>query len=72
MNNRLIKLYRSFHFVLCFVMFDRLLAVTNALSKLLQAESLDLTAAVSLVTAAEETFQDYRCDIKWDEIWEKP
>ena len=60
---------RSFHFVLCLVMFDRLLAVTNALSKLLQAESLDLTTAVSLVTATEETFQDYRCDAKWDEIW---
>ena len=37
---------RSFQFVLCLIMFDKLLAVTNALSKLLQAQSLYLTASV--------------------------
>ena len=37
----------------------------------LQAESLDLTTAVPLVTATEETFQDYRFDTKWDEIGEE-
>ena len=62
---------RSFHFVICLIMFENLLAVTNALSKLLQGENLDLTVAVSLVKATEETLQDYRCEAKWSEIWEQ-
>ena len=52
-------------------MFDNLLAVTNALSKLLQGDKLDLTVAVSLVKATEETLQEYRCEAKWNEIWEQ-
>ena len=52
-------------------MFDNLLAVTNALSKLLQGDKLDLTVAVSLVKAIEETLQEYRCEAKWNEIWEQ-
>ena len=44
-------------------MFDRPLVVINALSKLLQAESQDLTAALSLVMATEAM----RCETKWNE-----
>ena len=38
---------------------------------MLQGDKLDLTVAVSLVKATEETLQEYRCEGKWKEFWEQ-
>ena len=58
----------SFQFVLCLVIFDRILSCTKSLSDVLQSTQLDLARAAGLVSATVETLEEFRSDQEWQKV----
>ena len=59
---------KSFKFLLCLIIFDKLLSVTKDLSDVSQSTRLDLAKAANLVLGTEETLEDFRTDNYWDHL----
>ena len=59
----------SFRFVLCLVIFDRILSCTKSLSDMLQSAQLDLAKAVDHVSATVETLEEFRSDQEWQKVF---
>lgn len=59
----------SFQFLLCLVIFDRLLSCSKSLSDSLQAKELDLGRAGDLVSSTIETFESLRSDDEWNKLY---
>lgn len=57
---------KSFKFLLCLVIFDKVLSITKGLSDVLQSTSLDLAKAADLVSGTIETLEDLWTDNYWD------
>ena len=55
----------SSRFVLCLVIFDRILSCTKSLSDMLQSTQLDLTRAADLVSVTIEILEEFRSDQEW-------
>uniref|UniRef100_A0A087YHR8 Uncharacterized protein n=1 Tax=Poecilia formosa TaxID=48698 RepID=A0A087YHR8_POEFO len=53
------------------VAFCKMLGDTKCLSDMLQSSTLDLARAVDLVGALRDTFQDYRNEKYFDELWKE-
>lgn len=53
---------KSFKFLVCLVIFDKVLSVTKGLSDVLQSTCLDLAKAADLVLGTIETLKDFRTD----------
>ena len=53
---------RSFRFLLCLVILDRVLSCTKCLSDALQSTQLDLAKAADLVSATIEIVEEFRID----------
>ncbi len=60
---------KSFRFVLCLVIFDRVLSITKSLSDVLQGTQLNLAKAADLVAATVETLEKFRSDCEWDKVF---
>ena len=60
----------SFRFVLCLVVFDRILSCTKSLSDTLQSTQLDLARAADLVSATIDTLEEFRSDQEWQNVFE--
>ena len=59
----------SFRFVLCLVIFDRILSCTKSLSDMLQSTQLDLARAADLVSVTIETLEEFRSDQEWQKVF---
>lgn len=59
----------SFQFVLCLVIFDRILSCTKSLSDMLQSTQLDLARAADLVSVTVETLEEFRSDQEWQKVF---
>ena len=57
---------KSFKFLLCLIIFDKVLSITKGLSDVLQSASLDLAKAADLVSG---TIEDLRTDSYWDRLF---
>lgn len=51
---------QSLQFIVCTIVFEKVLLLTNGLSEVLQAKELDLAAAVDLVDTTRDTLQNWR------------
>ena len=60
----------SFRFVLCLVVFDKILSCTKSLSDTLQSTQLDLARAADLVSATIDTLEEFRSDQEWQKVFE--
>ena len=60
---------KSFSFLLNLIIFDRILCCTKKLSDLLQSQGCDLAKATELVSTTIETFEDFRPDSSWNQIF---
>ena len=60
---------KSFKFLLCLIIFDKVLSVTKGLSDVLQSISLDLAKAADLVSGTIETLEDFRTDSNWERLF---
>ena len=60
----------SFQFVLCLVVFDKILSCTKSLSDTLQSTQLDLARAADLVSATIDTLEEFRSDQVWQKVFE--
>ena len=61
---------QSLQFLVCTIVFDKVLLLTKGLSDVLQAKELDLAAAVDLVNTTRDTLQDWRNDsASWRKLW---
>ena len=60
---------KSFKFLLCLIIFDKVLSITKGLSDVLQSTSLDLAKAADLVLGTIETLEDLRTDNYWDRLF---
>ena len=60
----------SFPFFLSLVFFDRVLAITNNLSNLLQSEQISYSVAASCIKATRTTLINLRSEEEWSKIWE--
>ena len=60
---------KSFKFLLCLIIFDKVLSITKGLSDVLQSASLDLAKAADLVSGTIETLEDLRTDSYWDRLF---
>lgn len=60
---------KSFKFLLCLIIFDKVLSITKGLSDVLQSTSLDLAKAADLVSGTIETLEDLRTDSYWDRLF---
>lgn len=58
---------QTFEFVLCVVIFEKLLETTNILSKTLQSVDIDLSEAFGLVDTTIKVVQDLRSDESFDQ-----
>ncbi len=67
--NGLLLQTKCFKFILTLIIFDRILSSTMMLSDSLQARNCDLAKATSLVSAAIETFEGFRCDSYWEHLY---
>ena len=56
----------NFSFIVCLVMFDRILSCTKCLSDQLQSTQVDLAQAADLVLATKSTLEEYRTDTFWE------
>ena len=59
----------NFSFIVCLVMFDRILSCTKCLSDQLQSTQVDLVQAADLVLATKSTLEEYRTDTFWEKIY---
>ena len=59
---------KSFWFILCLVLFDRLLTCAKGLSDVLQSTQLNLAKAADLVSGTIETIEVFRCDDEWEKL----
>lgn len=57
------------NFIGLLVIFHRLLGDTKFLSDMLQSPSLDLARAVDLIEALQDTFEQYRDEVFFEELW---
>ena len=57
---------KSFKFLLCLIIFDKILLITKGLSDVLQ--SLDLGKVADLVSGTIETLEHLRTDSYWDRL----
>ena len=61
---------KSFKFLLCLIIFDKVLSITKGLSDVLQSASLDLAKAADLVSGTIfETLEDLQTDSYWDHLF---
>lgn len=60
---------KSFKFILCLIIFDKVLSITKGLSDVLQSTSLDLAKAADLVAGTIETLEDLRTDSYWESLF---
>ena len=60
---------KSFTFHLNLMIFDRILCCTKKLSDLLQSQGCDLAKSTELVSATIETFEEFRSDSSWNQIF---
>ena len=60
----------SFRFVLCLVIFHRILSYTNNLSDTLQSTQLDSARAADLVSVTIDTLEEFRSDQEWQKVFE--
>lgn len=59
---------KSFHFLLCLIMFDRVLTCSKHLSDVLQCPTLDLGKASDLVSSTIDYLEIFRSDEEWDKL----
>ena len=59
----------SFQFVLCLIIFDRLLSCVKGLSNVLQGTQVDLAKAADLVLGTIETIEVFRSDDEWEKVF---
>lgn len=61
---------QSLQFIVCTIVFEKVLLLTNGLSEVLQAKQLDLAAAVDLVDTTRDTLQNWRNNsASWTKLW---
>lgn len=60
----------SFPFILSLVLLEKIFAVTNNLSQLLQSSVIHFAAAATCISATKTTLNSLRSDKEWDAIWE--
>ena len=60
---------KSFHFLLCAIMFDRVLTCAKHLSDLLQCPKLEFGKAGDVVSSTIETIEMFRSDEEWDKLF---
>ena len=60
---------KSFRFILCLVIFDRVVSCTKSLSDALQSTQLDLTKAADLVSTTIEIVEEFRMDSEWEKVY---
>ena len=65
----LILQLKSFKFLTCLIIFDKILSITKSLSDVLQSAGLDLAKAADLVSGTIETLEDLRTDNYWDRLF---
>ena len=56
----------TFQFIICLVVFEKLLSCSKSLSDALQSSNLDLLKATELISATIETLTEYRSDSHWN------
>ncbi len=59
---------KPFKFILCLVLFDRILSCTKSLSDALQCTQLDLARAADLVPATIEIVEEFRTECEWKKV----
>ena len=60
---------KSFKFLLCLVIFDKVLSITKGLSDVMLSISLELAKAGDLVSGTIETLEDLQTNSYWDSIF---
>lgn len=60
---------KSFKFLVCLIIFDKILSITKGLSDVLQSANLDLARAADLVLGTIETLEDLRTDGYWNRLF---
>ena len=60
---------KSFRFILCLVIFDRVLSCTKSLSDALQSTQLDLAKAADLLSTTIEIVEEFRMDSEWEKVY---
>ena len=60
---------KSFQFILCLVIFDRLLSCVKCLSDVLQGIQIDLAKAADLVLGTVETIETFCSDDEWEKVF---
>ena len=66
--NGILLQVKSFKFILCLVIFDRVLSCSKGLSDALQSTHLDLGKAADLVTSTIQTLEQFRTDDEWEKV----
>ena len=61
---------KSFPFLLSLVLLEKIFAITNNLSQLLQSEVIHYAAAASCISATKTTLSSLRSDEEWKTLWE--
>ena len=61
---------KSFPFLLSLGLLERIFAITNNLSQLLQSEVIHYSAAASCISATKATLSSLRSDKEWKTLWE--
>ena len=61
---------KSFPFLLSLVLLEKIFAITNNLSQLLQSEVIHYAAAASCISATKATLSTLRSDEEWKTLWE--
>ena len=52
-------------------MYKKIFGISARLSDLLQAKSIEIGSAVTVIEAVIETFEKLRSDSKWELFWEE-
>ena len=60
---------KSFRFILCLIIFDRLLSCAKGLSDVLQSTKLDLAKAADLISGTIETIEVFRSGDEWEKVF---
>ena len=60
---------KSFRFILCLIIFDRVLSWTKSLSDALQSTELDLAKAAYLVSTTIEIPEEFPMDSEWEKVY---
>ena len=61
---------KHFKFLLCLIIFDRVLSCSISLSEQLQDRKVNLSKATDLVLATTETLQEFREEKSWDHLYD--